>query len=217
MSTDAKEGVWVLVPRGCSCLRERPSAQPSFLLPLQPRGNVAPRQVSFEPRVTGRFISCLWSSFDYIWWEYSRKIFSLTLSGKWPRAVRANGHLLLNSEKVWKCQCQIFWSWNQSEKFCIIYAEPLIEFFDMISVICCVFNIRFCFYQMSKSTGNFLTLTQAIDKFSADGIFWIYSIPYNLQLVQFHFYRRPLFLSEYTYTLHVEQRHMRPPAFSFVC
>ncbi|XP_069340264.1 leucine--tRNA ligase, cytoplasmic [Eulemur rufifrons] len=43
-------------------------------------------------------------------------------SEKWPTAVRANGHLLLNSEK------------------------------------------------MSKSTGNFLTLTQAIDKFSADGM-----------------------------------------------
>uniref|UniRef100_A0A3B3BHU8 Leucine--tRNA ligase, cytoplasmic n=1 Tax=Oryzias melastigma TaxID=30732 RepID=A0A3B3BHU8_ORYME len=42
--------------------------------------------------------------------------------GKWPQAVRANGHLLLNSEK------------------------------------------------MSKSTGNFLTLSQAIDKFSADGM-----------------------------------------------
>ncbi|GAA6074797.1 leucine--tRNA ligase, cytoplasmic, partial [Tachysurus ichikawai] len=42
--------------------------------------------------------------------------------GKWPRAVRANGHLLLNSEK------------------------------------------------MSKSTGNFLTLSQAIEKFSADGM-----------------------------------------------
>ncbi|XP_042547982.1 leucine--tRNA ligase, cytoplasmic [Dipodomys spectabilis] len=41
---------------------------------------------------------------------------------KWPVAVRANGHLLLNSEK------------------------------------------------MSKSTGNFLTLTQAADKFSADGM-----------------------------------------------
>ncbi|KAL1252478.1 hypothetical protein QQF64_017171 [Cirrhinus molitorella] len=43
-------------------------------------------------------------------------------SGKWPKAVRANGHLLLNSEK------------------------------------------------MSKSTGNFLTLSQAIAKFSADGM-----------------------------------------------
>ncbi|XP_052393301.1 leucine--tRNA ligase, cytoplasmic-like [Carassius gibelio] len=43
-------------------------------------------------------------------------------SGKWPKAVRANGHLLLNSEK------------------------------------------------MSKSTGNFLTLSQAISKFSADGM-----------------------------------------------
>ncbi|TDH05220.1 hypothetical protein EPR50_G00139610 [Perca flavescens] len=43
-------------------------------------------------------------------------------NGKWPQAVRANGHLLLNSEK------------------------------------------------MSKSTGNFLTLCQAIDKFSADGM-----------------------------------------------
>ncbi|XP_006148100.1 leucine--tRNA ligase, cytoplasmic isoform X1 [Tupaia chinensis] len=43
-------------------------------------------------------------------------------SDKWPVAIRANGHLLLNSEK------------------------------------------------MSKSTGNFLTLTQAIDKFSADGM-----------------------------------------------
>lgn len=63
----------------------------------------------------------------------------------------------------------------------------------MISVICCVFNIYFCIHQMSKSTGNFLTLTQAIDKFSADGIFWIYIIPYNLQLVQFDFYRRPVF------------------------
>lgn len=27
----------------------------------------------------------------------------------------------------------------------------------------------FCFFQMSKSTGNFLTLSQAVDKFSADG------------------------------------------------
>ncbi|XP_062909230.1 leucine--tRNA ligase, cytoplasmic isoform X1 [Mobula hypostoma] len=43
-------------------------------------------------------------------------------STKWPEAVRANGHLLLNSDK------------------------------------------------MSKSTGNFLTLYEAIDKFSADGM-----------------------------------------------
>uniref|UniRef100_A0A8W4FL12 leucine--tRNA ligase n=1 Tax=Sus scrofa TaxID=9823 RepID=A0A8W4FL12_PIG len=43
-------------------------------------------------------------------------------SDKWPVAVRANGHLLLNSEK------------------------------------------------MSKSTGNFLTLTEALDKYSADGM-----------------------------------------------
>merc|ERR1711892_1188287 len=43
-------------------------------------------------------------------------------SSKWPKSVRANGHLMLNSEK------------------------------------------------MSKSTGNFLTLTDAIDKFSADGM-----------------------------------------------
>ena len=43
-------------------------------------------------------------------------------SDKWPKGIRANGHLLLNSEK------------------------------------------------MSKSTGNFLTLSQAIDKFSADGM-----------------------------------------------
>ncbi|XP_041122657.1 leucine--tRNA ligase, cytoplasmic-like [Polyodon spathula] len=43
-------------------------------------------------------------------------------SGKWPVAVRANGHLLLNSEK------------------------------------------------MSKSTGNFLTLSEAVSKFSADGM-----------------------------------------------
>uniref|UniRef100_A0A8D0DXC2 Leucine--tRNA ligase, cytoplasmic n=1 Tax=Salvator merianae TaxID=96440 RepID=A0A8D0DXC2_SALMN len=43
-------------------------------------------------------------------------------SGKWPKAVRANGHLLLNSEK------------------------------------------------MSKSTGNFLTLSEAVEKFSADGM-----------------------------------------------
>uniref|UniRef100_T1JCF2 leucine--tRNA ligase n=1 Tax=Strigamia maritima TaxID=126957 RepID=T1JCF2_STRMM len=43
-------------------------------------------------------------------------------SDKWPQSVRANGHLLLNSEK------------------------------------------------MSKSTGNFLTLVDAIEKFSADGM-----------------------------------------------
>ncbi|XP_067851998.1 leucine--tRNA ligase, cytoplasmic [Heptranchias perlo] len=43
-------------------------------------------------------------------------------SMKWPQAVRANGHLLLNSEK------------------------------------------------MSKSTGNFLTLSEAVDKFSTDGM-----------------------------------------------
>lgn len=51
----------------------------------------------------GRFIS----GFDYICivlYLYICKIFSLTLSGKWPQAVRANGHLLLNSEKVWKYQ-----------------------------------------------------------------------------------------------------------------
>lgn len=42
--------------------------------------------------------------------------------GKWPQAVRANGHLLLNSSK------------------------------------------------MSKSEGNFLTLTEAVQKFSADGM-----------------------------------------------
>lgn len=40
---------------------------------------------------------------------------------KWPKSVRANGHLLLNAEK------------------------------------------------MSKSTGNFLTLKKALEKFSADG------------------------------------------------
>ncbi|XP_048776266.2 leucine--tRNA ligase, cytoplasmic-like [Ostrea edulis] len=43
-------------------------------------------------------------------------------SSKWPRGIRANGHLLLNSEK------------------------------------------------MSKNTGNFLTLTSTVDKFSADGM-----------------------------------------------
>lgn len=43
-------------------------------------------------------------------------------SSKWPKSIRANGHLLLNSEK------------------------------------------------MSKSTGNFLTLTDAIQKYSADGM-----------------------------------------------
>lgn len=42
--------------------------------------------------------------------------------GNWPKGIRANGHLLLNSAK------------------------------------------------MSKSDGNFLTLSEAIDKFSADGM-----------------------------------------------
>ncbi|KAK2507354.1 hypothetical protein MC885_000736, partial [Smutsia gigantea] len=56
-------------------------------------------------------------------------------SEKWPAAVRANGHLLLNSEK------------------------------------------------MSKSTGNFLTLTQAIDKFSADGNI-IFNIEMNAGIIK---------------------------------
>eukprot|EP00795_Rhopilema_esculentum_P000827 gene827-10569_t len=43
-------------------------------------------------------------------------------ANRWPKGIRANGHLLLNSEK------------------------------------------------MSKSTGNFLTLSQAVEKFSADGM-----------------------------------------------
>lgn len=43
----------------------------------------------------------------------------------WPRAFRANGHLLLNSEK------------------------------------------------MSKSTGNFMTLAEAIERFSADGLLFV--------------------------------------------
>ena len=50
------------------------------------------------------------------------EIGDLIVYSRWPQAVRANGHLLLNSEK------------------------------------------------MSKSTGNFLTLSEAIDKFSADGM-----------------------------------------------
>ncbi|KAK3875630.1 hypothetical protein Pcinc_007941 [Petrolisthes cinctipes] len=45
-----------------------------------------------------------------------------TLKEMWPTGIRANGHLLLNSEK------------------------------------------------MSKSTGNFLTLTDALDKYGADGM-----------------------------------------------
>lgn len=34
----------------------------------------------------------------------------LVYSGKWPQAVRANGHLLLNSEKV--CQTLMLWNMN---------------------------------------------------------------------------------------------------------
>ncbi|EFO88160.1 hypothetical protein CRE_06953 [Caenorhabditis remanei] len=45
-----------------------------------------------------------------------------TDTSKWPKGIRANGHLLLNNEK------------------------------------------------MSKSTGNFMTLEEAIEKFSADGM-----------------------------------------------
>uniref|UniRef100_A0A8B9ZHL6 Leucine--tRNA ligase, cytoplasmic n=1 Tax=Anas platyrhynchos TaxID=8839 RepID=A0A8B9ZHL6_ANAPL len=56
---------------------------------------------------------------------------------KWPVAVRANGHLLLNSEKQNECR--------RKTRF-------------------------FYFFQMSKSTGNFLTLAQTVDKFSADGM-----------------------------------------------
>lgn len=44
------------------------------------------------------------------------------------------------------------------------------------------------FFQMSKSTGNFLTLTQAVDKFSADGKYvltciWLWIMPKWLKLV----------------------------------
>jgi leucyl-tRNA synthetase len=64
----------------------------------------------------------------------------------WPRSFRANGHLLLNAEK------------------------------------------------MSKSTGNFLTLTQAIDKFSADGLFDFDDISKDMNLV-FLFVRYAVYIS----------------------
>lgn len=47
-SAEAEERVWVLVPCGCSSLWERPGAKPSLLLPVQPRGHVARRQVCTE-------------------------------------------------------------------------------------------------------------------------------------------------------------------------
>lgn len=55
------------------------------------------------------------------YWLYSHCAMWPNDIGKWPKSVRANGHLLLNSEK------------------------------------------------MSKSTGNFLTLYESLEKFSADG------------------------------------------------
>lgn len=55
---------------------------------------------------------------------------------KWPVSIRANGHLLLNNEKVLASIQKLF-----------ILA-----------------------LQMSKNTGNFLTLFEAVEQFSADGM-----------------------------------------------
>lgn len=59
-----------------------------------------------------------------IWYLCNGQTFNIYATGmfRWPKAVRSNGHLLLNSEK------------------------------------------------MAKSTGNFLTMIQAVDRFSADGM-----------------------------------------------
>ena len=59
---------------------------------------------------------------------------------RWPKAFRANGHLLLNGEKV---RTKQFFVSNRNQT--LLYSK------------------------MSKSTGNFLTLSQAIERYSADG------------------------------------------------
>lgn len=65
------------------------------------------------------------------------RAFSLILSGKWPQAVRANGHLLLNSEKVWKYQSMQFYLFYlefliRPRKLSIKYVEALIDAFDVL-------------------------------------------------------------------------------------
>ena len=40
-----------------------------------------------------------------------------------------------------------------------------------MSMLHCMFNMNVALFQMSKSTGNFLTLSDAINKFSADGTY----------------------------------------------
>jgi leucyl-tRNA synthetase len=57
----------------------------------------------------------------------------------WPRSIRANGHLLLNNEKV-QVSCTL------------------------------LFRCYCCRSQMAKQTGNYLTLHEAIEKYSADGM-----------------------------------------------
>lgn len=54
-------------------------------------------------------------------------------------------------------------------------------------------NICFCTRQMSKSTGNFLTLTQAIDKFSADGAFAFHQLTPPFSSFPLHSTMRRLF------------------------
>lgn len=127
--------------------------------------------------------------------------FSLTLSGKWPQAVRANGHLLLNSEKVlknhWDFNEFIFNLLYKQEGFTLNLLSWSLTFASWSSDRFAAFagegfffvNVCLCIHQMSKSTGNFLTLTQAIDKFSADGTcsFFMYSVPFVYIYFWLHF------------------------------
>lgn len=63
--------------------------------------------------------------------------------------------------------------------------------------------------QMSKSTGNFLTLSQAIDKFSADGIISFFLI--YLSFCLFYFFPSSQFSSQWRFHLTMKpgRKHFR--------
>ena len=91
-------------------------------------------------------------------------------ANKWPKGIRINGHLLLNSKKVLD---PLLWVVRKHR------SPRAIDQRDIFRIHSC-----WCFgsiipprviyglfwLQMSKSEGNFLTLYQAIEKFSADGM-----------------------------------------------
>ena len=103
--------------------------------------------------------------------------------------------------------CAFYWSCEQTWKI-LIASICYVFIFDSLVFHIFLSSSFFLIHQMSKSTGNFLTLSQAIGKFSADGTTTYFSdgsppfhLPFTPLLFDFVFCTCvPLFSIHHFYT-----------------